>query len=126
MVRLSIIALITALASCQAGVPPQTEEQKRLSTLVYEQIMQRLPDYVAFTSTKVLAACITWPDDQGRKLALSGASSYITGQTSDVAIRPSQLAAAALEACKPAESEPGAECQCQMIDRNGSNVLYVQ
>jgi len=89
--------------------------------------MEKAPDYAQTGRTKVMAACIRWPETSD---GADSATPEIAFVTHTMTKRGSEAPAAtgtlrknAMAACRGREAAQN--CTCQPIDENGKNVLTV-
>ena len=72
---------------------------------------------------KVMAACIDWNASNEFGVYVHNVFSYYTGMTSDIPIFASELGHGAMTWCKDWRKDEKVDCTCQMLDKNGKNVL---
>ena len=89
---------------------------------VYQSVMQAHPRYPRSTSEKALTGCFDWekstPDDPDvRYLAVAWRMKGRGGMAL------AQIVNRAMIRCETAQRRDQAPCTCQVIDRNGKNVL---
>ncbi len=90
---------------------------------LHGSIMQMQPRYTQYSDQKALAGCFDWqhstPDDPSVQF-LAVSTPFGRGRGS---VSVGRLASNALDRCHRARRRNEAACDCQVIDRNGRNVL---
>lgn len=111
-VTLSLLCL--AIAAHAAG---------SVADALHGSIMRMEPRYTQYSNQKALAGCFDWqrstPDNPSvQYLAVS--TPFGRGRGS---VSVGRLASNALDRCQRAQRRNETACECQVIDRNGRNVL---
>ena len=111
------------LATCGPAVD-QPPEKQQIADALHERIMTANRLYVSESGVKVFAACIAWNGD--RPTNVSNAHWYYFPTRWSMRNRPvRQLEQSALADCSADKSRDGADCECQVIDKNGTNAIVV-
>ena len=79
--------------------------------------------YELLNEPKVMASCIDWNASNESGVYVHNVFTYYTGITSDRPIFSSELARSAMTWCKKWKKAEKIDCTCQMLDKNGKNVL---
>ncbi|MDJ0610603.1 MAG: hypothetical protein QNJ67_16635 [Kiloniellales bacterium] len=90
---------------------------------VHDSLMRAHPRYPQYQVPKALAGCFDWQNstpDEPRVRFLAVAT---RGRGGVGSISVGRLASNALDRCQRGKSRNEAVCECQVIDRNGRNVL---
>ena len=90
---------------------------------LHGSIMRMEPRYTQYSEQKALAGCFDWERSTPDKPAvqyLAVSTPFNRGRGS---VSVGRLASNALDRCHRARRRNEAECECQVIDRNGRNVL---
>ena len=113
-------AIIASLIFGSYGSIALSDEKADLADRIHSFVMERIPEYVASNESKVMAACIEWDEPY-----LHNVFSYRTDPNSDAPIFTSRLQQLAMLSCKRWAKSEKIDCTCQMLDKNGKNVLRV-
>ncbi|MEM9043191.1 MAG: hypothetical protein AAGC81_00740 [Pseudomonadota bacterium] len=92
---------------------------------LYAQAMERVNEYRIETRSKVMAACIRWPDSAEGTPEIKGVGYAVTEISSEVNVRTSTLRRNAQNRCIAWEANNNLDCTCEFLDVNGRNVLQV-
>ena len=117
------LASVFALTAALHTAPAVAGERTKLEVEVYEYVMEQVDYYELLNEPKVMASCIDWnaPNESG--VYVHNVFTYYTGQSSDRPIFSSELARSAMTWCKKWKKAEKIDCTCQMLDKNGKNVL---
>jgi hypothetical protein len=115
----SAVALMTAI-----NAPPAVAgERPKIEVELYDYVMEKVDDYALLNSPKVMASCIDWDASNEFGVYVHNVFTYHTGISSDRPIFASELARNAMNWCKKWAEDEKVGCTCQMLDKNGKNVL---
>lgn len=92
---------------------------------LHAQAMSRANDYRIEGRSKVMAACISWPDAADGTPTLRGAAYAMTSIGSDVNMKAGSLRRTAQNRCLAWEAKNAVDCTCEFLDVNGKNVLQI-
>ena len=114
-----MLALLLIVAGCESTVPSEVHP---LSDRVHQAIMSEHRNYTTATVQRALTGCFDWenstPDEPDvRYLAVAARRGTGGGLSLD------KLVDRALLRCEVRQRRDSSPCACQVIDRNGSNVL---
>ena len=90
---------------------------------IYESLMRLHPRYPQYFAPKALAGCFDWQKStpEGPDVRYLAVATSMRGGRGNASV--GRLASNALDRCQSAQQREGAPCECQIIDRSGSNVL---
>lgn len=99
--------------------------ERRIETLVHDQIIAHYPEYQAYKNSMgaALSACIAWGPRPGVLYEVKGLYTTYVDVASDVTIFPSRLRRDALARCRASPDANQGVCRCYEIDVSGQNVL---
>ena len=120
--RIYLVSLLVLMTAIHTLAAVAGERSKR-EIEVYDYVMEQVDYYELLNEPKVMAACIDWnaPNEYG--VHVHNAFTYYTGITSDAPIFSAELAHNAMTWCKDWRKAEKVDCICQMLDKNGKNVL---
>lgn len=110
------------LLGCAPG-PPLQAVPSDLAIEVRDEALRLNHEYVGYSGTKSLVACLHWPEAAGDPVEIDFASSYRTSQGSDLQIMTSTLDNLAINACEEIVAKYELGCDCATVDKNGKPVL---
>ena len=113
-------AIIVGLILGSYGSFALSDEKADFADRIHSFVMEKIPEYVAFNESKVMAVCIEWDEPNIHRVF-----SYRTDPHSDTPIFTSKLQQVAMLSCKRWASSENVDCTCQMLDKNGKNVLRI-
>ncbi len=113
-------AIIVGLILGSYGSFAFSDEKADLADRIHSFVMEKIPEYVAFNESKVMAACIEWDGPNIHQVF-----SYRTDPHSDASIFTSKLERSAMLSCTRWASSENVDCTCQMLDKNGKNALRI-
>ena len=91
---------------------------------LHGEAMRRAPDYANIGRSKVMVACVRWPEPgTGDAPSIAFAVTRVTSQQSDSPVPTNRLRRNAMSDCLGRERDEG--CDCAVIDENGRNVLRI-
>ena len=117
-----VIALAVALIVANQASVVQADEK---SDQIYDLVMEHVATYASLNEPKVMAICIDWDAPTVLGIHVHNVFVTYTGVTSDRPIFAGQLAQDVKRRCKKWAKSEKIDCTCQMMDKNGKNVLKV-
>ncbi|MBY8975021.1 hypothetical protein KHP62_04325 [Rhodobacteraceae bacterium NNCM2] len=117
---LILAASLGFLAMPQASIA----DSSQWASEIHQKAMAKSTDYRTEGRSKVMAACITWPDTREGTPVLHGVA-YATAAASGKDIGPGRLRNSAQNRCIGWEAKNNVDCTCEFLDVNGKNVLQV-
>ena len=118
--RLPFVALAVLALPVTAQADPST-----WAASLHAEAMDRANSYRIETRSKVMAACIIWPDSPDGTPEIKGVGYALTSTGSAVNVRTGVLHRNAQNRCIAWEAQNNVDCTCEFIDSNGKNVLQV-
>lgn len=120
--RRSFLCLLSASVLWYLSGVEELRAANLVAERIYESLMRSHPRYPRYSLPKALAGCFDWqkstPDEPSvRFLAVVSPGRGRRGASIG------RLASRALDRCQRAQLREEAPCECQVIDRNGKNVL---
>ena len=122
--RKAILSVAVALTGV-LGFAARAGEESGTASSIYEYVMERVGDYGQLNEPKVMAICIDWDAPNESGIYVHNVFVTYTGITSDRPIFAGDLARDAKHRCKKWAKSEKIDCTCQMMDKNGKNVLKV-
>lgn len=90
---------------------------------IHESLMRSHPRYPQYSLPKALAGCFDWQKSTPDEPSVRFLSVVSPGRGRRGGASIGRLASRALDRCQRAQLREEAPCECQVIDRNGRNVL---
>lgn len=90
---------------------------------IHAEAMAKVNDYRVETRSKVMAACISWPDSADGTPKIGGVAYAMTSISSDVNMSAGALRRTAQNRCLAWEAKNAVDCTCEFLDVSGKNVL---
>jgi len=90
---------------------------------IYESLMRSHPRYPRYSLPKALAGCFDWQKSTPDEPSVKYLAVVSPGRGRRRGTSIGRLASRALDRCQRAQLRAEAPCECQVIDRNGKNVL---
>lgn len=124
------LALAVTLLGCES--PGSNGKKKNgyvkdpVAQKIYSQIMRNFPKYETLAANrKALAVCINWSGTYEFYTDIRYSYAYYESPFSERAIYTSELIAGAVNRCEKVRKRRNLDCQCVLVDRNGSSGLKI-
>jgi len=118
-----LIILAVALMTANHASLVQADEKSKTADGIYDFVMERVDHYGSIFETKAMAICIDWDAPTVSGIQIHQAFMHYTDPGSDGPIFVGKLAQSAKYNCKKWAKSENTDCTCQMLDKNGKNVL---
>lgn len=92
---------------------------------IHANAMAKVNEYRIETRSKVMTACISWPDNPQNKPEVGGVAYAMTSKGSDINVSAGGLRRSAQNRCLAWEAKNNVDCTCEFLDVNGKNVLQI-
>ena len=117
------MCLLSGVVLSHLGGVEELRAADLVADRIYESLMRSHPRYPQHSVPKALAGCFDWqksmPDEPS--VGYLAVVSPMRGGGGGTSI--GRLTSSALDRCQRAQRREEAPCECQVIDRNGKNVL---